>query len=199
VDWDETTVSEAWLRWEVTLRTRGLTTQDGLIGAPESLAVDVTPRRLQRFIVAEQVNYHYDVRRLADGVLIQSGIATPDGDAVLTLPQVKVFNTGVRLSVYPTSTTAVSPQVAASHRPYVELSRNPVQGKASLTVEWPAAGDASVELFDMQGRRVRTEFRGPAEGILERTFRTEGLAPGVYLVSARQGSSSTVRRVTVLE
>ena len=55
-----------------------------------------------------------------------------------------------------------------------------------------------VDLFDMQGRRVRTEFQGFAKGITERTFRTDGLAPGLYLVSARQGSSKTVRRVTVL-
>jgi hypothetical protein len=198
VDWDENTLSELSLRWDVTLRTRGLTTQDGVIGAPESLVVDVTPRRLQRFIVAEQVAYHFEVRRLSDGAIVQAGVATPDGDAVLTIPQIKVFNSGVRLSVFPTSTAGVSPQVAATHRPYVTLSRNPVQGKASLTVEWPGTGDASVELFDMQGRRVRTEFHGVAQGIIERTFRTEGLAPGVYLVSARQGTSSTVHRVTVL-
>jgi dienelactone hydrolase len=199
VDWDENTVSEMWLRWDVTLRTRGLTTQDGVLGAPESLVVDVTPRRLQRFIIAEQVAYHYEVHRLSDNVMLQSGVATPDGDAVLTIPQVKVFNTGVRLSVFPTSTAGVSPRAAANHRPYVALSRNPVQGKASLTVEWPGDGNASVELFDMLGRRVRTEFRGPAQGVTESTFRTEGLAPGVYLLNARQqGTNATVRRVTVL-
>jgi pimeloyl-ACP methyl ester carboxylesterase len=198
VDWDENAVAETWLRWDVTLRTRGLTTQDGVIGAPESLLVDVTPRRLQKFIVAEQVVYQYEVRRLSDGVIVQSGEATPDGDAVLTIPQVKVFNSGVRLTVFPGSTTGVSPQVAASHRPYVALSRNPVQGKASLTIEWPGAGDGVVELFDMQGRRLRTEFRGLAQGVTERTFRTEGLAPGLYLLSARQGSAVTVHRVTVL-
>ena len=43
VDWDENTVDEMWLHWNVTLRTRSLITQDGLIGAPESLVV--TSRR----------------------------------------------------------------------------------------------------------------------------------------------------------
>ena len=198
VDWDENTVDEMWLHWDVTLRTRSLITQDGLIGAPETLLVDVTPRRLQRFIVAEHVAYRYEVRRLADGLLTQSGLATPDGDAVLTIPRVKVFNSGVRLTVFPNATAGVSPDAAASRRPFMALSRNPVQGKASLTIEWPGEGDGVVELFDMQGRRVRTEFQGLAKGITERTFRAEGLAPGLYLVSARQGSSKTIRRVTVL-
>ena len=117
---------------------------------------------------------------------------------MLTIPRVKVFNSGVRLALFPNATAGVSPDVAVSHRPFVALSRNPVQGKASLTIEWPGEGDGVVETFDMQGRRVRTEFQGLAKGITERTFRTEGLAPGLYLVSARQGSSKTVRRVTVL-
>ena len=198
IDWDESTLDERWLRWDLTLRTRSLVTLDGILGAPESLTVDVTPRRLQRFIVAQNVAYRYEVRRVADGALVQSGFATPDQDAVLTIPAVKVFNSGVRLSVFPNSTAGVTPEVAASHQPHVALSRNPVQGKASLTVEWPGDGDAVVDLFDMQGRRVRTEFKGAAKGILERTFRTDGLAPGLYFVSARQGSAKSTRRVTVL-
>jgi hypothetical protein len=198
VDWDETTIDETALRWNVTLRTRGLTTREGVIGAPDSASVDVTPRRLQQFIVAEQVTYRYELRRLSNNALLQTGSATPDAQAVLTIPQVKVLKAGVRLSVFPTSTTGVTPEVGANHRPAIALSRNPVQGKASLTIAWPGIGDGVVELFDPQGRAIRTEFRGLAQGVTERTFLTAGLAPGLYLVSARQGTSTTVQRVTVL-
>ncbi len=199
LDWDQTTLNEEWLRWDITLKTRSLITQDGVIGAPASVSVDVTPRRLQRFILAQNVNYRYEVRRQSDGELLQNGMATPDQDAVLTIPQVVVLEDGVRLSVYPNATAGVTPDRSALRHPHLALSRNPVQGKASLTIEWPGEGDGIVELFDMQGRRVRTEFKGHAEGHLERTFTTAGLAPGVYLVSARQGSTKSSRRVTVLE
>ncbi len=199
LDWDETSVNDDWLRWDITLKTRSVTTRDGVIGAPASVAVDVTPRRLQRLIVAQNVNYRYEVRRDSDGQLIQNGMATPDQDAVLTLPQITVTSGGVRLTVYPNATAGVTPDLSARRQPHVALSRNPVQGKASLTIVWPGAGDGVVELFDMQGRRVRTEFQGHAEGQLERTFRTDGLAPGLYLVSARQGAAKTTRRVTVLQ
>ena len=199
VDWDERTLDELWLRWDATLLTRPLVTQDGILGAAESLTVDVTPRRLQRFIVAEHVPYRYEVRRLGSATIIQTGLVTPDDDAVLTIPRVKVFAAGVRLTVFPSTTTGVPPDGSSLRRPYLSLSRNPVQGKASLVIEWPGDGDGSVDLFDTQGRLVRREFQGSARGHVERTFRTDGLAPGMYLLSARQGSSRTTTRVTVLQ
>lgn len=197
IDWDEGTLDEMWLHWDITLVTRNMTTLDGIFGAPESLVVDVTPRRLQRFIVAERVPYRYEVRRLGTTAVIQAGLVMPDDDAVLTIPQVKVYRGGVRLTVFPSTTTGVTPGPVL-RRPHLTLSRNPVQGKASLVIEWPGEGDGTVDLFDMQGRVVRREFSGYARGHAERTFRAEGLAPGVYLISARQGASRTTKRVTVL-
>jgi len=198
LDWDSRTISDNYLRWEVDLRTRALVTQDGVLGAPESVTVDVTPRRLQAFILAQYVPYRYEVRRLGDNSLVQTGTLTTDEDAVLTLPQVKVYRTGVRLSIAPTTLTGVTPGNSALRQPALALSQNPVRDKASLTIEWPAEGDAHVELFDLQGRLVRTEFQGSARGFTERTFRSQGIAPGVYVLSARQGGSRTTRRVTIL-
>jgi pimeloyl-ACP methyl ester carboxylesterase len=199
VDWDENTVNEMWLHWDVTLRTRALTTIDGRLGAPESLTVDVTPRRLQRFLLATGVPYTYEVRRATDDALVQSGLVNADQDAVITIPGVKVYAKGSKITLYPSTTTGVSPDQAARLHPHVALSRNPVQGKASLTVEWPTQDDATIDVYDLQGRHVRNEFRGLASGITEHTFRSQGLAPGVYLVSARQGKVQSTRRITVLD
>jgi hypothetical protein len=105
---------------------------------------------------------------------------------------------GVRLAVYPNTTAGVAPSPSASRVPHLAMSRNPVQDKASLTIEWPGEGDGLVELYDMQGRRVRTEFSGAAKGLVERTFHAADLAPGLYVLSAEQGSAKSVRRVTVI-
>jgi dienelactone hydrolase len=198
VDWDENATTESPLRWEVTLRTRSLTTLDGIIGAPPTLTVDVTPRRLQSLIVAQNVLYRFEVRRMSDGVLVQSGTATADEDAILTLPQVQVQAGGVRLAVFPTSTAGVTPAASGRGLLHLAMSRNPVQDAASLTIEWPGEGEGVVELYDMQGRRVRTEFSGAAKGLTERTFRAGELAPGLYLLSAHQGAAKAVRRVTLI-
>jgi len=198
VDWDETATTESQLRWEVTLKTRSVATLDGIIGAPATLTVDVTPRRLQSFIVAQNVTYRFEVRRKSDNVLIQSGTTSADQDAILTVQHVQVVDGGVRLAVFPTSTAGVTPATSGRSIPHLAMSRNPVQDKASLTIEWPGEGDGVVELYDMQGRRVRTEFSGSAKGLTERTFLAADLAPGLYVLSARQGTAKSMRRVTVV-
>lgn len=199
LDWDENTLAEEWLNWEVTLKTRSMVTREGIIGAPASVYVDVTPRRLQRLIVAQAVTYRYEVRRLSNGEVLQSGTALADQDAVLTIPQVNVLDAGVRLKIYPSATAGVTPDLNSRLQPHLALSQNPVRGDASLTIEWPGEGDALVELYDMQGRRMRTEFQGAAHGYTERTFRTRGLAPGLYVLMARQGATKSTRRITVLQ
>jgi len=196
-DYDENTIQDESLEWSLSLRTRGLQTRTATYPAPASLTVDVTPRRLQQFLVAQSVSYRWEVRRLADGSIIQSGEATPDQDAVLTIPQVHVLADGVRLSVAPTSITGV-PR-GRSSGPRLALSRNPVRDRATLTIDWPGEGDGVVQLFDTQGRLVRTELAGSVKGLTERPFRTDGLAPGLYILSAKQGLAHATRRVTVLE
>jgi len=173
-------------------------TLDGIIGAPATLTVDVTPRRLQSFIVAQNVTYRFEVRRKSDNVLIQNGTTSADQDAILTVQHVQVVDGGVRLAVFPTSTAGVTPAASGRSIPHLAMSRNPVQDKASLTIEWPGEGDGVVELYDMQGRRVRTEFSGSAKGLTERTFLAADLAPGLYVLSARQGTAKSMRRVTVV-
>ena len=136
---------------------------------------------------------------LTDDALVQSGLVNADQDAVITIPGVKVYAKGSKITLYPSTTTGVSPDQAARLHPHVALSRNPVQGKASLTVEWPTQDDATIDVYDLQGRHVRNEFRGLASGITEHTFRSQGLPPGVYLVNARQGKVQSTRRITVLD
>src|SRR5262249_4622154 len=101
-------------------------------------------------------------------------------------------------SVFLTALTGVPPGQSARHVPHLAMSRNPVEERASLTVEWPGEGDGVVELFDTQGRRVRTEFHGSAHGITERTILAAGRAPRLYALEARQGAARSSRRVTVI-
>ena len=60
------------------------------------------------------------------------------------------------------------------------------------------AGEVGVDLLDLAGRRARTLFSGASRGPATIALDPAGLAPGVYLVLARQGELRGTRRVVVI-
>lgn len=76
---------------------------------------------------------------------------------------------------------------------------NPASGATTLTLSVPAATEATVELFDARGRRVRTLHAGPvsAEGLALR-LDTSALPAGVYLLRASTPEAASGARLTVV-
>lgn len=197
LDWDPAVV-DGWSSWSVTLRMRDLPHLSGVLAAPESCVVDVTPRRLHQFTVSSRTTYTYEVRRLSDGALVGSGVQTPDPDNVLTVPMVKVYKEGVTLTVRIVSFTGVGP--GGPNTLQLALGENPVRGRTTLSVTWPASAPATLDLFDAQGRRVRSLVSGRVgAGPQQQAFSSAGLAPGMYLLLARQGAATLTRRVVVVD
>jgi hypothetical protein len=199
LDWDPAVVDSA-LRWQVVLRTRGLNTLWGPLPAPESLTVDVTPRRLQRFRPAMGLTVSWTATRLSDGAQVQSGTVGIDPQGLITVPGVKTFRGGTRLELsLPTSILAAPPLTpptgALSFAPF----RNPVHGHVALAVAWPRAGHARVALYDPGGRRARTLWQGEVSGgAWAASADLSGLAPGIYLARAEQAGEAAVRRLVLL-
>jgi hypothetical protein len=77
--------------WQVSLRT--------LDGSTES--VDVTPRRLQAFLVEPGRTYRWENRRVLDSVLVSSGNVQPDSHGLVTVGAVEVTASGNRLGIVP--------------------------------------------------------------------------------------------------
>jgi len=197
VEWDTTLVDE-WDRWQTTLNLRDLLTVTGTIHAPESLTVDVTPRRLQRFGSVPGEPCAYRVVRTGDGAVVQSGNVLPDSIGRLTVTAVKVYRAGSRLELdYSRLLDACPP--ATPRLLALALTRNPVVGRADLVLVWPAAGDGRVDLLDVSGRLVRVLWRGPAqEGPARLALETTGLPSGLYFVQARTDQERLVRRIILL-
>ena len=195
ITWNDDVLDEP-ARWEVTLRTQDQPTLSGTIPAPALAHVDLTPRRLQQFIVTTRVGYHYDAYDQETHTLVASGELQADSLAVLTVPQVPVTPAGTRVVLQPLTIAGVDG--AALRRPVIALAANPVRGRTSVRFAWPGEGRAQVELFDAAGRRVRSLYDGAARGAGELSLATDGLAPGVYLLSARQGAAHGVERVVVV-
>jgi len=91
--------------------------------------------------------------------------------------------------------------VAASlpaRTPRIESARVATK-QLALTIGWPVAGGARVELFDAAGRRLATIFAGHvAAGSQSITYSLESFAAGVLFVRARQSAAAAVRRLPLL-
>ena len=81
---------------------------------------------------------------------------------------------------------------------------NPARDVVRFEIGLPRAGEVTLEVFDLAGRRVRVLALGPrAPGMVGAewdltTDRGARVGPGVYLVRARFGGATAVRRVAVM-
>ena len=86
---------------------------------------------------------------------------------------------------------------------------NPFNPRATIVLEVPAGAglaEASVEVFDVRGRRLRTLFRGRLPRGARESFAWDGrdergrrLASGVYLCRARVDGTSASRKLVLLK
>jgi hypothetical protein len=200
VEWDTALVDKPQI-WQVRLTIRDLTARWGTVPGPDSLTVDVTPRRLQQFVVDRATGYYWVVTRTSDRARVQSGYAQPDALGLLTIPGVKVYRLGSTLEIAPESNVDVEPETgrAPQSRPGIERLACPVRGAALFSVTWPRAGEGSVEVVDLGGRRVRSLLRGTVvAGRAPVRLDPTGLPSGVYFIVAREGSGTAVRRIALL-
>jgi FlgD Ig-like domain len=115
---------------------------------------------------------------------------------------------GADLSVLlsaPSTISAVTagPAGEAPLVPHLVIRPNPAASRAVLSFRLPRAGQATVDLFDVGGRRVAQLFNGRAEGDLEVawTGQTDGggrAASGVYFVQLTGSGARVSRRLVWL-
>jgi hypothetical protein len=198
VVWDTTLVDQPEI-WKVTLRLQELRTLWDTIPAPESLTVDVTPRRLQRFHPAIGTPCAWRAIRLADQAEVQSGVAWTDSIGRVTVEGVRVFRDGTRLEIDQEDLLDVDTG-AGPARWAMRIAPHPVRGRAEIALAWPAgSGDARVDLYDVAGREVRRLWRGPAaHAPASLALDASGIPGGLYFVVARSPSGRLARRAVVL-
>lgn len=110
------------------------------------------------------------------------------GSWSVTLPALAANQTWVLRLTSPTTATA-----AAKNGLAVQLYPNPAAAQAQLTLSGAPAGPVQVQVYDTQGRRLRTlDFRGATH-----TLDTSTWADGVYLLRVQTGKSVGVQRLVV--
>jgi hypothetical protein len=198
VEWDTTLVDQPTL-WETTLRLRYVSTKWGPVPTPDSLRVDVTPRRTIAFRPVAGEWCSWQVLRLNDNALVASGTVRADSLARITIPAVPVSLWGARLDIFRTGGTAVSDDARIPIRLSLALSRNPVSTGAMLAVAWPRAEAARVDLVDVTGRRIACLWQGRATpGAIRIALDTSHLPDGLYFAVARTAEERVSHRVVVV-
>lgn len=197
VEWD-TLITDEHAQWVTRLSTHDVNQRPTPITAPESLTVDVTPRRLQQFRVVEGTTYHYTATRLSDGAVVLDGSMQPDDEGLITVIGVPVYHAGTELRIVPLGAAGVGDR-GSSSRLQLSVSRNPLGPSPVVQLSWPRSGPARVELLDVAGRVVRTLVSGNvAAGPAHIAFNAADLENGVYFVVASQSSARASTRVVAL-
>jgi hypothetical protein len=194
LDWD-TVLTDQPDGWGCVLRTRDLASTSGVVSGPDSARVNVTPRRLQRFAPLAGEPLVWQVRRLADDAMIQSGVSVVEVDGRVTVPSVRVLRSGVRLSLLRASALGVGTP------PGVRLfsaraSINPARSAVRFRVDALPGTDIRASLHDLAGREVRPALALVGSGGVE--WAAAGLPPGVYHARFVSGRTAEAVRVIVL-
>lgn len=196
VTWD-TTLTDVPDRWGTVLRLRDLPCVYGTWPAPDSARVDVTPRRTQHFTVVPGEACNWQVRRLADDAITQSGMVAVDTLGLVTVPGVVVDKNGSLLTI-DAAGTAVPPLHAPAHVALAP-SRNPASGAMVVRATWPRAGAGEVRVLDVSGRIVRTLWNGAVTpGVTALPLDAATLPSGIYFLRARLGGDTAARRLAVV-
>jgi hypothetical protein len=118
-------------------------------------------------------------------------------DLVMASPELSLK---VLLSKAGTQVLGVTPPRTGPSSIVLTALRNPSRGEIVVRLSSSRAGPASLELFDLQGRRLGASTANTTPAMPRTvTLRHAGaLPPGVYLVVARQADRVASTRVTVL-
>jgi pimeloyl-ACP methyl ester carboxylesterase len=165
--------------------------------------VDVTPRRLQHFLVTPGKRYSWSCSDVGTGMVIASGSVVPDAFGLLTIPAVPVSKDERRLLIS-SATTPVEQTQASLDAITLDQAPNPFASTTTVHYALPFAAPVDLSVFDAYGRRVRT-LVSRAENPGMYSVRWNGtddagamLPHGIYYIRLAAGSDRLVRRAALL-
>ncbi|MBU6349689.1 MAG: hypothetical protein KGS73_06020 [Chloroflexi bacterium] len=100
--WDGAPVDTS-TQWAMSFCYQDVDRYSNECGSGQPLTVDITPRRTQHFARVAGASYRWENRRVRDGLLVDSGVVTADGDGLITVPAFALNDPdGNRLILAPT-------------------------------------------------------------------------------------------------
>jgi len=112
------------------------------------------------------------------------------------------YSTWLRIPVHGSATISSSDDSFILHPSAFSLSvfPNPFNARATITFTLPRSGHATLEIFDIQGRRVTTlsDAHLPA-GTHRVNFDSGSLATGVYLARLQMGEQAVMQKILLVK
>ncbi|MEY4044574.1 MAG: hypothetical protein RL644_842 [Actinomycetota bacterium] len=208
-DWEPESILDSPNGWACTLFLVGQseTSVDNFPG--DSASVSLTLRRPQAFHPAAGVPLRWNLQRLSDGAILQSGTTQPELDGLVVISGLTLYKAPTRCRLYITleSFVDVPPGTDVGYSPSGRIltsSPNPLRSGTTIAFHMPRATAANLVVLDCAGRVVRTLLDGATEAgrhAVEWDARDERgapVAPGVYLVRMTTDGAVHSRRVAVI-
>jgi hypothetical protein len=176
----------------------------------DSLIADMAIRKPQQFHPLPNAVLAWDVRRVANNALLQSGQVVVGADGLVTIPRihVRLDPDSVRIRVIDTGgVVSVALEEGAAPAPSgIEAWPNVLRAGATTSVRYrlPGAAAGSVRLFDVTGRLVRVLGREPlapgAHALVWNGTDNSGraVAPGTYFARLESTAGSSVARILLV-
>ncbi|MBL8027843.1 MAG: T9SS type A sorting domain-containing protein [Fibrobacteres bacterium] len=165
-------------------------------------SVDITPRRIQNFIVDTRHKYNWINKDLATGQIVASGTITPDVNGLLTVRQFEINGTGNRLII--TRGNEVSGETKWSEEKGRELTVSPNPFNPATTIKLPAMGRsakgyATVTIISPDGRIIFT--KSYQKTTLQHGISWDGSkhSSGVYIISMKVDGVSYKRAISLIK
>jgi pimeloyl-ACP methyl ester carboxylesterase len=176
----------------------------GLPTIPDIGTVDVTPRRLQQFVVTAGEDYDWENRQLPGNALVQSGTVQADAYGLLTIPHFTVTKDGNRLRISSTGFAAEDGTGLPGSPALLRCGPNPFSTEVRIHFVVPEAACADLVVYNLDGRLVSTlapDVRSPgAHAVLWDGRDGEGraLPDGLYLCGlALSGGGGAATRLVL--
>jgi hypothetical protein len=141
-----------------------------------------------------------DIRRIRGGSWLwgRTYMSASEVDDVMHSSD-QLDDLGFRLVLLGPDPVSVSPVGKRAGPRFAITGAHPFREEARFSIELPIAGRAHIDVFDVAGRRLPGSIdRALSAGANEVVWKTDGLAPGVYLARLRaDGQSAVVRFVRI--
>jgi len=189
--WDVKTIVDYANVWKATIYINSSGDYPVDIPQFDSSLANISIRRPQQFIVPEGGSVSWELKRLSDSRILQSGWQMVKNDGVVAIPDVTIYKEKCELIVKAVSTSIFTPESGS-----IQIYPNPVSSFATIEFHMPQSGRMMIVLHDMIGQLIEVVLNEYRPAGSNSVIWDSGNRPsGVYICSLMAGSELKRKKI----